>query len=83
MTNGEIDAEIFDAVAPRAITAGTVRVIADGTGAWAAVFTAKGGRPDALQPGQECRLKLDGQEAWPAVVESNNRTTIRLLSSAA
>jgi hypothetical protein len=80
MADGENDAEILDAKAPRAITSGTVRVTPDGTGAWAAVFTAKSGRPDVLVPGQDCRLRLDGQEAWRAVVESSDRTTVRLLS---
>ena len=80
MADGEIRAEILDASAPRAIAEGTVRVTPDGTGAWAAVFTADRGHPDFLEPCQGCRLRFNGQEAWAAVVESVNGMTIRLLS---
>lgn len=80
MADGEAAGEILDAVAPGPIAWGKVRITGDGTGAWAGVLTASGGRPDLLAPGQHYRLRINDQEPWAAVVESTDRMTVRLLS---
>lgn len=82
VVDGEKYAEIHDAAAPRSIASGTVLVTPDGNGAWAAVFTANSGRPDAVEPNQVCRLRVAGEAVRGAVVVSISRMTIRLLSPA-